>query len=132
MTDAVRDPAVIISYHAHIYYDPETTREDAARVRENIGADFPTALLGRWHDVPVGPHPIAMYQVAFPVEAFARLVPWLMLNRGKLVVLVHPNTDDGYADHADHAVWLGEKLPLRFDILKKALSGVAQAGSGIT
>jgi aromatic ring-cleaving dioxygenase len=131
MTDAARDPTEITSYHAHIYYDPETTREDAARIRESIGAGFPTAQLGRWHDVPVGPHPIAMYQVAFPIEAFARLVPWLMLNRGELVVLVHPNTDDAYADHAHHALWLGETLPLRFDILKKALSGAAQAGSSV-
>jgi DOPA 4,5-dioxygenase len=60
-----------------------------------------------------------MYQVAFAVEDFPRLVPWLMLNRGELVVLVHPNTDDEYDDHAHHAVWLGAKLPLRLEVLKK-------------
>jgi aromatic ring-cleaving dioxygenase len=121
MTGTPRDPADITGYHAHIYYDPETTREPAARVREQIGASFPTAQLGRWHDVPIGPHPIAMYQVAFAVEEFPRLVPWLMLNRGELVVLVHPNTDDEYEDHAHHAVWLGEKLPLRLEVLKKPI-----------
>src|SRR5262245_17990993 len=116
--DQALDPCLIASYHAHIYYDPET-REEAGRLRERIGAAFPAAVLGRWHDVPVGPHPTAMYQVAFPIEDFPRLVPFLMLNRGALAVLVHPNTDDEYADHAHHAAWLGAKLPLRLEVLKK-------------
>jgi DOPA 4,5-dioxygenase len=60
-----------------------------------------------------------MYQVIFPVADFARLVPWLLLNRGPLAILVHPNTDDEYADHAHHALWLGAKLPLRLDVLKR-------------
>ena len=119
MSDASHDPAGITGYHAHIYYDPETTREDAARIREQIGARFPQALLGRWRDFPVGPHPIAMYQVAFAVEDFPRFVPWLMLNRGALVVLVHPETGDEYEDHAHHALWLGAVLPLHLDVLKK-------------
>lgn len=112
------DPSVIVDYHAHIYYDP-ASRDDAARLREGIAEAFPKALPGRWHDSPVGPHPVAMYQVAFPVAEFARLVPWLMLNRGELAVLVHPNTDDEYADHAHHALWLGAKLTLRLDVLKR-------------
>jgi aromatic ring-cleaving dioxygenase len=116
---SMTDPAAISSYHAHVYYDPAATREAAARLREGIAAAFPAAQLGRWHDVPVGPHPIAMYQVAFAVSDFPRLMPWLMLNRGELTVLVHPNTDDEYTDHAHHAAWLGGKLPLRLDVLKR-------------
>ena len=53
----------ITGYHAHVYYDPRT-RETAGRVRDGLGARF-DVVLGRWHDVPVGPHPKAMYQVAF-------------------------------------------------------------------
>ena len=48
------DPATIEGYHAHVYYAPGT-RHVAERVRESIGAGFPKALLGRWHDKPVGP-----------------------------------------------------------------------------
>jgi aromatic ring-cleaving dioxygenase len=119
---AAVDPSVIVDYHAHVYYDPATTRDDAARLREGIAGSFPKAVLGRWHDSPVGPHPVAMYQVAFPIADFARLVPWLMLNRGGLAVLVHPNTDDEYADHAHHALWLGARLTLRLDVLKRKAS----------
>ena len=118
MTSTI-EPETISSYHAHVYYDPAASRAAAARLRDGIAAAFPAALLGSWHDIPVGPHPIAMYQVAFPVADFPRLVPWLMLNRGELTVLVHPNTDDEYEDHAHHAAWLGAKLPLRLDVLKR-------------
>jgi DOPA 4,5-dioxygenase len=113
------DPARITGYHAHIYYDPATTRATAARLREAIGERF-EARVGSWHDEPVGPHPIAMYQVAFAVTEFPRLVPWLMLNRDGLDVLVHPTTEDAYDDHTIHAMWLGKPLPLRLDVLRRA------------
>ncbi len=117
MTEGFADPGKIRSYHAHIYYDP-ASRAAAERLREAIGKEF-TVELGRWHDEPVGPHPTSMYQVAFAVGEFARLVPWLMLNRGGLDVLVHPQTDNAYDDHSAHAVWLGTKLPLRLDVLRR-------------
>lgn len=109
------DPARIEGFHAHIYYDPET-RLVAERLREAIGASF-TVQLGRWHDQPIGPHPVSMYQVAFAVAEFPRLVPWLMLNRAGLTILVHPLTGNDYDDHAHHALWLGAVLPLRLDML---------------
>ena len=120
MVDAFVEPAGIRGYHAHIYYDPATTRDVAARVRDGLGAAFPQATLGNWHDEPVGPHTVAMYQVAFAIEDFARLVPWLMLNRDVLDVLVHPLAGNSYDDHTQYAMWLGEKLPLRLDVLKRA------------
>lgn len=109
------DPARIEGFHAHVYYDAET-RSVAERLREAIGGGF-TVQLGRWHDKPVGPHPVSMYQVAFAVAEFPRLVPWLMLNRESLSILVHPLTGNDYDDHAHHALWLGQPLPLRLDQL---------------
>jgi DOPA 4,5-dioxygenase len=104
--------AGIEGWHAHIYYDPQATRADAARLREAIAARFPDAVLGRWHDVPVGPHPSAMYQVAFGTALFPALVPFLALNRGGLTVLLHPETGRQRADHTAHAMWMGAVLPL--------------------
>jgi len=124
MAQELAGPDRIRSYHAHIYYDPET-REVAERLREAIGHDF-TVELGRWHDEPVGPHPVSMYQEAFAVAEFPKLVPWLMLNRDGLNVLIHPQTGYSYDDHAIHALWLGTKLPLRLDGMRRRQ---AEAGS---
>ncbi|HWL03725.1 MAG TPA: DOPA 4,5-dioxygenase family protein [Xanthobacteraceae bacterium] len=106
-----RDAAVIRSYHAHIYYEPET-RPEAERLRVEMERLFPAAIYGRWHDVPVGPHPSAMYQVAFPVELFPTLAPWLIVNRGNLTVFLHPNTGKALTDHTRHAVWMGRQQVL--------------------
>ena len=114
----VDDAARIEGYHAHIYYDA-ATRPIAERLREAIGRRF-AVRLGRWHDKPIGPHPIAMYQVAFSVDDFPRLVPWLMLHRAGLSVLVHPETGNEYDDHARFAGWLGTPVELRLDTLRKA------------
>ena len=111
-----RETSEITGFHAHVYYD-EATRADAAAVREGLAARFDVKL-GRWHDVPVGPHPTAMYQVAFPRGEFDKVVPWLLLNRRGLVILVHPETGDDVEDHTAHAMWLGEKLELNIDALR--------------
>jgi aromatic ring-cleaving dioxygenase len=60
--------------------------------------------------------------VAFAVAEFPRFVPWLMLNRDGLDVLVHPLAGDSLADHTRFAMWLGRALPLRLETLRRASS----------
>jgi DOPA 4,5-dioxygenase len=117
MSDPSAGVSQIKGYHAHVYYSAQT-RAVAERLRAAIGEHF-EAKLGSWHDEPVGPHPVSMYQVAFAGEEFAELVPWLMLNREELNVLVHPLTGDSVADHTRFAAWLGTPLPLRLDVLRR-------------
>ena len=108
--------AEIASYHAHIYYDPTTTRLIAEQLHVWIGERF-AVQLGRWHDARVGPHDAAMFQVAFAKEVFATLVPWLMLNHGGLSILVHPNTVNPQRDHVVDPFWIGARLPIHDDKL---------------
>jgi DOPA 4,5-dioxygenase len=117
---ALDDPQAISLYHAHIYYDPATSRGRAERLRERVAARFPQARLGRWHDELVGPHSQSMFQIAFPCELLASFLPWLMLNRDGLTILLHPQTGDAYADHTRHAVWFGAVLPLRLEAFGRA------------
>ncbi|MGJ5138716.1 DOPA 4,5-dioxygenase family protein [Bradyrhizobium oligotrophicum] len=107
--------SAIASFHAHIYFD-DATRTEAARLRQWMADRF-LVTLGRWHDALVGPHERPMYQVAFAVDVFPVLVPWLMLNHGRLSVLVHPNTTEPLADHTAHALWIGSPLGIRSENL---------------
>lgn len=109
-------PDAITGWHAHVYFDGGS-REAAERLREGIAQAFPDAVLGRWHDKPVGPHPQAMYQVAFAPALFPTLVPFLALNREGLAVLVHPETGRQKADHLHHAMWMGAVLALDASVL---------------
>jgi aromatic ring-cleaving dioxygenase len=114
----VPDPRAIAEYHAHVYYDPKKTRRRAEHLRERVAAEFPQAKLGRWHDELVGPHSQSMYQIAFPSSLVASFLPWLMLNRDGLTVLLHPETGDDYSDHTAHAAWLGGVLTLRLEAFR--------------
>lgn len=108
----------IESWHAHVYFDA-ASKGAAWALRETIESRFAGRMeMGRFHERPVGPHLPWSYQVAFPPEAFAAIVPWLALNRGDLVVFIHPNTGDALGDHRDRAVWLGAKLDLDLAALK--------------
>jgi aromatic ring-cleaving dioxygenase len=103
-------------YHAHVYYDT-ATRPAAERLRDAIIGQF-AVRPGAFSDEPIGPHPISQFSVIFETEEFRKIVPWLMLNREGLDVLVHPLTESSYDDHSKNAMWLGRPVPMRLEILR--------------
>ena len=113
MPDAPKDTAAIKDYHAHVYYD-RSSKERAAQLRQWVEDRFAGRMrMGSWHDEPVGPHVQAMYQIAFPPELFPTLVPFLMLNRMGLAVLVHPQSGRPRDDHTLNAMRILRK-PFQF------------------
>ena len=113
------NPSAIQSWHAHVYFDA-ASRDAAWALREVIAVALVGRFeMGRFHEQPVGPHPMWSYQLAFSPANFAHVVGWLALNHGALDVFVHPNTDDELRDHRDCAIWLGRSYTLEL----AALSG---------
>jgi DOPA 4,5-dioxygenase len=111
------DHDIIHGYHAHIYYDADSM-ETARTLCEEAGRRF-RVTVGRMHEKPVGPHPCWSCQLAFAPDLFDQVIPWLALNRGELVVFVHPETGDELRDHRDRALWMGQVVPLKLAIFDK-------------
>lgn len=116
MRKTATETTSIHAWHAHIYYTVDT-KPAALRLREWIGARFPAAVLGRWHDAKVGPHPTSMYQIAFTGGLFPTLAPFLAMNRMGLTILLHPESGRPKDDHLHNAMWMGAVLPLDASIL---------------
>lgn len=111
------DTDTIRNWHAHVYFDA-SSRDTAWALREAIEARFPDSLqMGRFHERPVGPHPMWSYQLAFEKPAFATIVGWLALNHGALDILLHPNTGDALHDHRDCSLWIGHSHSLILSVL---------------
>jgi aromatic ring-cleaving dioxygenase len=117
MTTPPVDPARITDYHMHVYYDQET-RDRAALLRRWVEERF-TVRMGSWHDEPVGPHVAAMYQIQFMPDLFPAVVPFVMMNRMGLTVLLHPQSGRPRDDHTVNATWMGAVLPVKTDVLRE-------------
>lgn len=117
MTDASAGAPTLHGYHAHVYYDQETLPR-AERLRETLAANF-LVQVGRLNDAPLGPHPVSQFAAIFETNAFEKVIPWLMLNRDGLDILIHPLTDDMVDDHTVYALWLGSQIQLKLDTMQR-------------
>ena len=107
----------IYGYHAHVYYRAET-KPLAEQFHERLSAAHPVEM-GQFSGERVGPHPVPQFQIIFDTEQFQHVVPWMMLNRDGLDILVHPLTDDMVDDHTIYAVWLGTPVELILDQMQR-------------
>ena len=117
MTETSTQPVKIDGYHAHVHYDTKT-RPRAELLRETIGATLGVEVR-ELSDAPRGPHPVPQFRFTFTAAQFENVVPWLMLNRQGLDVLVHPLTGNSYDDHSRYAVWLGAPVPLTLNPMSR-------------
>ena len=104
-------------YHAHVYFDRQSLPR-AQRLAATLGANFPVKV-GKLHDDPIGPHPVPQFAAIFEADAFETVIPWLMLNRDGLDILIHPLTDDMVDDHTVYALWLGSPVRLKLDTMQR-------------
>ncbi|KAH6681215.1 DOPA-like domain-containing protein [Plectosphaerella plurivora] len=117
------DRGVRGGFDVHIYYYQNNPAQAkyARELWERIRREFPELRIYRFWDRPIGPHPIAMFEVnIFTPAQFGAFIPWLVIYRGPLSALVHPNTvEEGVSEeeselrnHTQRATWLGDKVPL--------------------
>ncbi|KAK4548970.1 hypothetical protein LTR36_008743 [Oleoguttula mirabilis] len=109
-------------FDIHIYYLQTNAAEFhfATELHERIRREFPELRIYRLWEGPIGPHPIAMFEVnVFTPQQFGAFVSWLVVHRGPLSVLVHPNTGDDVRDHSQRATWMGQPIPLQLGGLRE-------------
>ncbi|TLF51720.1 4,5-dioxygenase [Halomonas urmiana] len=102
-------------YHAHLYYE-DTAGLAEARQLARAAAERFAIEVGRFHERPVGPHPLWSCQLSFAPVLFGEIIPWLALHRGELDVFVHVGTGDDLFDHTQGVIWLGRSHVLNLDI----------------
>lgn len=109
-------------FDIHIYFLQEDKEEVkfANELWERIRREFPELRIYRVWDKAIGPHPLAMFEVnLFTPEQFGAFIPWLVIHRGPLSALIHPNTGEDERDHTQRATWMGHPLPLNLKMFKK-------------
>jgi len=107
----------------HIYYIQSSPAETkyASELHERIRREFPELRIYKFWDKPVGPHPVAMFEVnVFNPHQTGAFFSWLAVNRGPCSVLIHPNTGKPLKDHTELATWMGRPWPLRTDTLPES------------
>lgn len=108
--------ALIQDWHAHVYFDA-ASRQAAWELRQAIERDLAGRMvMGRFHEKPVGPHPMWSYQLIISPQDFAQVVGWLALHHASLDVFIHPNTGDALRDHRDRALWVGRSQRLNLAV----------------
>ena len=102
-------------YHAHIYWQNESQRFEALHLRQplqELGCH-----LGTIHEIPIGPHPLPMYQVNYNSNIAEEVEE--MLSKTKLDILLHEDTGDDLRDHTTGARWIGRPLTLNIKWLEE-------------
>jgi aromatic ring-cleaving dioxygenase len=112
---------MIHSYHAHIYFNLDEMPL-ATQVREKIIKALPNlTYAGQLIPIAIGPHPKPMFEMHIPASHINLAMASIDALRGGLSVLIHPVQHDEMAAHTNDARWLGEKLVLNLEILKRLI-----------
>ncbi|KAH3685309.1 hypothetical protein WICPIJ_003722 [Wickerhamomyces pijperi] len=115
------------AYDFHTYYTlgDEESKAEFYAFRKAVEEEFAPELtegkcrIFRSFDETLGPHTQGMFETdTRDASTFLKLLNFYQLNHGNLSVLIHPRSGLGeLSDHTKHALWLGEKVPLKESVL---------------
>ena len=105
-------------FHAHIYFTKQSIHL-AVNVRQNIAQAIPQlSYVGELIPMPIGPHPMPMFEIHIPTNALDSAIATIDTLREGLSVLIHPVQHDELDAHTIAAKWLGTELLLNLSRLK--------------
>lgn len=114
-------------FDIHFYFD-EHSVDSALKIRADMAKAFPGFTFYEPQHRKVGPHPLPMWEAHFSRpynkashDELGSAIVWVMQNRKGHSVLFHPNTRDMLRDHSTDAIWLGKKLELDLEVIRKFL-----------
>ena len=105
-----------MNYDIHTYLRNAGEREEALKLKQLlIDNNVQTFSLV---DVPIGPHPLPMFEAHVSAENLPAIEALLVVNRVNCSILIHEKTGDHVYDHTKGARFLGEPLELNIEFLR--------------
>ena len=105
-----------MNYDIHTYWRNSDEREEALKLKQLlIDNNVQTFSLV---DIPIGPHPLPMFEAHVSAENLPAIEALLVANRANCSILIHEKTGNHVYDHTKGARFLGEPLELNIELLR--------------
>jgi len=106
-----------LKYDIHTYWRNNDERDEALRLKQLlIDNKVQTFSLV---DIPIGPHPLPMFEAHVSAENLPIIEAQLVANRVNCSIFIHEKTNDHIYDHTQGARWLGTPLELNLEFLRR-------------
>jgi aromatic ring-cleaving dioxygenase len=119
-----------LEYHFHVYWTPESN-DHAQRLFDTIEAldreDKFVCKVLHLNLRPIGPHTACSFQNWVPIEYFAIVYDWFLLNLENFPgcsLFIHPLSLREKLDHSVRCALIGKQYPLLIDVLQEELPEV--------
>jgi DOPA 4,5-dioxygenase len=105
-----------LNYDIHTYWRNNDERDEALKLKQ-ILIDNNVQTFS-FVDIPIGPHPLPMFEAHVSAENLPAIEVLLNANRVNCSILIHGKAGDHVYDHTKGARFLGEPLELNIEFLK--------------
>ena len=105
-----------MNYDIHTYWRNDAERNIALELKQLLTQNQVQTF--SLVDIPIGPHPLPMFEAHVSAENLPAIEALLVANRVNCSILIHEKTGDHVYDHTKGARFLGEPLELNIEFLR--------------
>ena len=105
-----------MNFDIHIYWRDSEERNEALKLKQLLITNKVQTF--SLVDIPIGPHPLPMFESHVSAENLPAIEALLNANRVNCSILIHEKTGDHVYDHTKGAHFLGEPLELNIEFLR--------------